>query len=75
MFYFNQEDIQNKAKNEESFVKSGVEIIDRRMRGLKKVFVSVVSGLRGSAKSTWLTEMWRDMRLNVEIMLECILAN
>lgn len=51
------EDIQNKPKIEESFVKSGVEIIDRRMRGLKKGFVSVVSGLRGSAKSTWLTDV------------------
>lgn len=55
--FMTAEDILNKPKVEESFIKTGVEIIDRKLRGLKKGYVSVVSGLRGSAKSTWLTDL------------------
>ena len=42
---------------EETFVRTGIEIIDQKMRGLKKGHVSVWSGLRGSAKSTLLSEI------------------
>lgn len=44
-------------KVEESFVKTGITDIDKRIRGLKKGFVSVWSGLRGSAKSTVLSQI------------------
>lgn len=39
----------------ESFIKTGIKEIDKRMRGLKKEYISVWSGLRSSAKSTVLT--------------------
>lgn len=39
----------------EDFVLSGIEGIDNRMRGLKKGFVSLLSGLRGGSKSTLLS--------------------
>lgn len=42
-------------KPEETFIKTGITEIDRRTRGLKKTFVSVVTGLRGAAKSTFLS--------------------
>lgn len=50
-------DVLNRPKVAESFVRTGFNEIDRRMRGLKKGCVSVVSGLRGSAKSTWLSQL------------------
>jgi archaellum biogenesis ATPase FlaH len=42
---------------EETFVRTGINIVDRKMRGLKKGHVSVWSGLRASAKSTILSEI------------------
>ena len=53
--FYNAKDILNMPKENESFIRTGIDEIDRRMRGLKKGYVSVVSGLRGSAKSTWLS--------------------
>lgn len=50
-------DIYNKPKAEESFIRTGTMKIDARLRGLKKGYVTVVSGLRGSAKSTWLSNV------------------
>ena len=41
----------------EDFIRSGIEGIDNRLRGLKKGFVSLLSGLRGGSKSTLLTEI------------------
>lgn len=41
----------------EAFIKTGVNILDQRLRGLKKTFTSLWSGLRGSAKSTLLSEI------------------
>ena len=49
-------DIYNMPQVEESFVKTGTDLIDKKMRGLKKGYVSVVSGLRSSAKSTLLSQ-------------------
>lgn len=40
----------------ETFIKTGTTDIDKRLRGLKKGYVTVVSGLRGSAKSTLLSQ-------------------
>ena len=49
--------IINKPKVEESFIRTGITELDKKMRGLKKGTVSVMSGLRGSAKSTLLSQM------------------
>ena len=49
--------IINKPKVEESFIRTGITELDKKMRGLKKGTVSVMSGLRGSAKSTLLSQI------------------
>lgn len=41
----------------EDFVRTGISGIDNRMRGLKKGAVSLLSGLRGAAKSTLLSTL------------------
>ena len=53
--FYTAKDILNLPKENESFIKTGTDEIDKKMRGLKKGYVTVVSGLRGSAKSTWLS--------------------
>lgn len=45
-------DIYSMEKPVETFVKSGINVIDKKMRGLKKGNVSVMSGSNGSGKST-----------------------
>lgn len=42
---------------EEEYIKSGIYIIDKKMKGLIKKGLSVVSGLRGSAKSTLMNQI------------------
>lgn len=54
--FYTAMDIYNLPYVEESFIKTGTTVIDRKMRGLKKGSVSVVSGMRASAKSTLLSE-------------------
>lgn len=49
-------DIFEKPQVEEAFIRTGTYDVDKRLRGLKKGYVSVVSGLRGSAKSTLLSQ-------------------
>ena len=49
-------DIFEMPHEEEVFIRTGTTEIDRRMRGLKKGCVSVVSGLRGGSKSTVLSQ-------------------
>lgn len=41
----------------ETYIKTGIALIDRKMKGLKKGCISVVTGLRGASKSTWLSEV------------------
>lgn len=41
----------------EDFIRSGIEGIDNRLRGLKKGAVTLLSGLRGGSKSTLLTQI------------------
>lgn len=53
--FLNANDIYNMPKENEAFVKTGIKEIDNRLRGLKKGFTSVWSGLRGSSKSTILS--------------------
>lgn len=49
--------ILGKPDKEEEHVKTGITLIDKKMKGLQKGAISVVSGLRGSAKSTWLSQV------------------
>ena len=63
-------DILNLDEPEKTFIKTGIDILDRKMRGLQKGYVSVWSGLRGSAKSTVLSQIAinaRDMGNNVAV--------
>lgn len=53
-------DILNLPREEESFVKTGINLIDRKMRGWKKGYVSVISGLRASGKSSVISEVCLD---------------
>ena len=48
--------ILDKPEEPVTYIKTGIEVIDSRMRGLAKGDVSLVSGLRASAKSTLLTQ-------------------
>lgn len=49
--------ILNMPDDPVQFIKSGCEGIDNRMGGLQKGFLSLVSGLRGGSKSTWLSQV------------------
>lgn len=55
--FLNAMDIFKLEEPEEQFIPSGIFWIDKKMRGLKKTAVSVVSGSRGAAKSTLLTQV------------------
>lgn len=44
--FYTATDILNLPREEESFVKTGINLIDKKMRGWKKGYVSVISGLR-----------------------------
>ena len=50
-------DIIHLPKEPESFIKTGIKEIDKKIRGLRKGYVSVWSGLRSSAKSTLLSQI------------------
>lgn len=49
--------IMERPSPPESFIKTGITEIDKTMRGLKKEHTSIWSGLRGSAKSTVLSQI------------------
>ncbi len=55
--FYSARDILNLPKEDERFIKTGIVDIDRRLRGLKAGYVSVLSGLRASAKSTVLSQI------------------
>ena len=48
-------DILNQPDEDDEFIRSGIEGIDNRLGGLKKGYVSLLTGLRGGSKSTLLT--------------------
>lgn len=54
--WYNAIDIFNLPKLTETFIKTGVTQIDKATRGLQKGRVSLVSGLRGSGKSSVLSQ-------------------
>lgn len=58
--FYTATDILNLPREEESFVKTGICMIDRKMRGWKKGYVSVISGLRASGKSSVISEVCLD---------------
>ncbi len=60
--FFNAQGILDIPKAEETFVKTGYTDIDKKLRGLKKGFTSVWSGLRGSGKSSVLSQLGLDAR-------------
>lgn len=53
--FYSAQDILDLPAVDETFVRTGTSMIDRKLRGLRKGAVSVLSGLRGAAKSTWLS--------------------
>lgn len=55
--FMNAKQILDEPTETEDYILTGIDGIDNRMHGLKKGAVSVLSGLRGGSKSTWLTEI------------------
>jgi len=53
--FYSAEQILDLPAVEETFIRTGTTTIDKKLRGLRKGAVSVLSGLRGAAKSTWLS--------------------
>lgn len=55
--FINARMILESADNDGEYIKSGINVIDKKLKGLKKGAVSLVSGLRGAAKSTILSQI------------------
>lgn len=49
--------IDNDKEPDHEYMRSGIVEIDHRMRGFEKKAISVISGLRGSGKSTWIAQI------------------
>ncbi len=54
--FYTAKDILNMPEREETFVRTGITVIDKKLRGLRKGAVSLMSGLRGASKSTVLSQ-------------------
>jgi replicative DNA helicase len=55
--FLTTEQIRQMEKPHEEFIQSGITTIDSKMRGLKKGFVTCISGLRGCGKSSLISEI------------------
>lgn len=55
--YYTAADILAMPAETHDFIHTGIHMIDGKMGGLERGAVSVVSGLRGGSKSTWLTQI------------------
>ena len=55
--FLNAQMIYTATDSDGEYIKSGINEIDRKLKGLKKGNVSLVSGLRGAAKSTILSQI------------------
>lgn len=55
--FLTTEQIRLMEKPSEEFIKSGITVIDKKMRGFKKGFVTCISGLRGCGKSSIISEI------------------
>lgn len=54
-FFLTAKEILNRPDEGDEFIRSGIEGIDNRLGGLKKKYVTLMTGLRGGSKSTLLT--------------------
>lgn len=54
-YFLTAMDILKRPNDGEEYIRSGIEGIDNRLGGLKKKYVSLMTGLRGGSKSTLLT--------------------
>jgi len=55
--FFTTEQIRLMEEPPEEFIKSGIDVIDQKMRGLKKGFVTCLSGLRAAGKSSIISQL------------------
>lgn len=55
--FLTTEQIRLMKRPKEEFIKSGITVIDKKMRGLKKGFVTCISGLRGCGKSSIISQI------------------
>lgn len=54
-YFFTALDILKRPADGDEYIRSGIEGIDNRLGGLKKKYVTLMTGLRGGSKSTLLT--------------------
>jgi len=54
--FFTTEQIRMLKTPPEEFIKTGIEVLDKKLRGLKKGFVTCLSGLRGCGKSSLISQ-------------------
>ena len=55
--FLNARMISEMKEPEGEYVKTGINVIDKKMKGLQKGCVSAISGLRGAAKSTIISQL------------------
>lgn len=55
--FLTPEYIRNMPSPPEEFIKTGIYILDKKLRGLKKGFVTCLSGLRASGKSSLISQI------------------
>ena len=55
--WYTTEEIRLRVVPDEAFIPTGIQDLDRRMIGLKKGYVSVLSGLRSAGKSSILSQL------------------
>lgn len=55
--FYTTEQIRLLKTPPEEFIKTGIEILDKKLRGLKKGFVTCISGLRGCGKSSLISQI------------------
>ena len=55
--YYTMADVYELDEPEHEYIRTGIKELDEKMIGLQKAAVSVVSGLRGAAKSTMLSQV------------------
>lgn len=58
--FYSAMDILKLPIPEETFVRTGIAELDKKLRGLKKSYVSVISGLRAGGKSSVISEICLD---------------
>lgn len=59
--FYTATDILNLPVPDETFVRTGITELDKKLRGLKKGYVSVISGLRAGGKSSVISEICLDV--------------